>query len=54
MPACRIEGHCRRAVDAALGVPMICWGLSSFCAESGDKCRAAGACVFAPRAPEKD
>jgi hypothetical protein len=25
-----------------------CWGLSSFCAEVGHKCRAAGVCVYAP------
>lgn len=28
--------------------PVTCWGLSSFCAEVGHKCRAAGACVYAP------
>lgn len=25
-----------------------CWGLSSFCAEVGHKCREAGKCVYAP------
>jgi hypothetical protein len=29
--------------------PLSCWGLSSFCAEVGHKCRAAGACVYDPQ-----
>jgi hypothetical protein len=35
------------ADSAAL--PLTCWGLSSFCAEVGHKCRAAGACVYGPQ-----
>ena len=34
--------------------PFICWGLSSFCAETGHKCRAAGTCVYAPPMSEGD
>jgi hypothetical protein len=29
-----------------------CWGLSSFCAEVGHKCRATGTCVYAPPPPD--
>lgn len=50
----QLEGRERRAEclrnDAALnGEPAFtCWGLRSFCAEVGHKCRAAGKCVFTP------
>jgi hypothetical protein len=35
----------------AAAATLTCWGLSSFCAEVGHKCRADGACVYAPPAP---
>lgn len=33
--------------DAA-AEPFTCWGLSSFCAEVGHKCRTAGKCIYTP------
>lgn len=40
------------AARAASADAPSCWGLSSFCAEFGHKCRAAGKCVFTPPAQE--
>lgn len=50
---CRFDNP--EAAFAALEVrtasrPLTCWGLSRFCAEVGHKCRADGACIYAPPA----
>jgi hypothetical protein len=43
--------HRRFVALPQLDSPLICWGLSSFCAETGHKCRAARECVYAPPPP---
>jgi hypothetical protein len=45
-----VRGELKEGVGLDGVEPFTCWGLSSFCAETGHKCRAAGKCVFTPPA----